>query len=337
VLEGLRSDKMAKSLQKQLAQLQVPSHLLHGRWQNRLQDITDLKVASRVTATYRLGRKTIEAIVTKARDPGSGILLLTRSDELGETAFEDALYEALAARIFVDDAPQWCAAALERALRIDVREAQRARGTSLEVEDGDASAANADPAQAPEAHYNWEPDPKKNLPDPGGLPSHSGRTYTPTGRGSNKPKPRIPVPDEKAQIEALKQREYAWHCQIGLARSSPSALAAAGSYAEHQENRYKLIEAHHPDAVDAGGARHAGNVLILSHLEHHRYGQKISRAQVTEALKSASPRSIIFAAGNRQRKVEGVVATVPIPTTGEEVPIFFSKAHRDYWLRDGEA
>lgn len=80
--------------------------------------------------------------------------------------------------------------------------------------------------------------------------------------------------------------------------------------------------------------RHAGNLLILSHLEHHRVGRRLSREQITQALKAANPKTITFGNGDGAKVVTGVVADVLIPTTGEVVSLFFTDWHKRYWLED---
>lgn len=74
-------------------------------------------------------------------------------------------------------------------------------------------------------------------------------------------------------------------------------------------------------------------MLILSHLNHHRYGRHISRDQITDALKAGGkPHQVTFASGTSSTVVEGVVVEIPLPATGGTVPIFFTRWHREYWL-----
>jgi hypothetical protein len=192
-----------------------------------------------------------------------------------------------------------------------------------------------DPDEAPTGHYDWTPNPGRNVPNPGELPENDGKPEpdTPSGRDRKPRRDRIAVPGEEAQINALKEDHYAFHCQLSLARNEPAKLAPSGSYVELAENRAKMIDAHHAGYTGARGARHAGNLLILSHVEHHRVGRKLSREQVRSALVDARPHQVTFGKGRARRAVEGVIAEVLVPSTGEIIPIFFTLEHRDYWLR----
>jgi len=95
-----------------------------------------------------------------------------------------------------------------------------------------------------------------------------------------------------------------------------------------------MVEAHHADPFGAKGARHSGNLLILSRVEHHRCGGVLSRAQITEALKNAKPRTLRFGKRSKAKNVAGVVAKVSVPSTGEVIPIFFTQEHRAHWLQE---
>jgi hypothetical protein len=121
------------------------------------------------------------------------------------------------------------------------------------------------------------------------------------------------------------------HCQIELAHSSPEMLAPQGSHVEYKEHREGVVPAHHPDKVAAGGLRNAGNMLILSRLNHERFGKAISRQQVTDALRRACEERAIRAI-HGSLWVEGVVARLAIPATSGELAIFFTHHHRRYWL-----
>jgi hypothetical protein len=266
---------------------------------------------------------------------------------------EADLFAALAERIFIDDAPLWCGPTLAAALHTDIIEAKAVKIQPMreelpdndapfeeelshwEGEPGDEHFDNDEPGEAPDGHHDWEPDPARNLPNPKKLPHNDGKpSARKTGQGQKERKDGRPaIPGEETQIRALKQDHYAYHCQISLATQAPRRLAPKGSYAELAENRSKIIDAHHPDYAGAAGARHAGNLLILSHVEHHRIGRRLSREQIRDALKVARPHEVVFGDSESSRTVDGVIADVLVPSTGEVIPIFFTLEHRDYWLR----
>ncbi|MES2120502.1 MAG: hypothetical protein V4513_08005 [Pseudomonadota bacterium] len=349
IIEKLRSPSFGRSLQKRLVALELPSNFINKHWQSRIEAIQGATGAAEVFAAYRLGRQRFRANVEQAFDPATGQLWLRRSEEERNSSVEAALFRALAERIFVDDAPQYCFAVLSAALETNIVEA-KGRGAARaheEEPEAEAEAPNetddpggkkgpTEPGQAPNAHHDWRANPKRNVPNPKPIPPGTDATAakSPKKPANANSRPRVPVEEE--QLASLKEDHYAWHCQIGLAKTTPNELAPMGSYVELQENRSKLIDAHHADAVDAGGVRHAGNVLILSHFEHHRIGRKLSRAQITEALKKAQRRTVKFGQGADAKDVEGFVASVTVPSTAETVPIFFTAWHRTYWLEMAE-
>ena len=154
------------------------------------------------------------------------------------------------------------------------------------------------------------------------------------GDGRERKRPKV----EEIQIADLKQKHYAWHCQICLTERTTTQLAPVNSYVEIQENRSRVIRAHHPDQVHARGARHAGNILILCN-HHHRYlGDAISRQDITKALReAATDHKVVFETsvhGTKvQRSVSGKIVTITLPLTGERIECFFTENHAEYWLQ----
>ncbi len=357
-LETLRSHRISKELRKRLADLDVNMDLLRSNWQNRLEQILSLKVASKINATYKLGRRHYNVIVDEAFCEDTGILWIAD----GENSLESPFYKSLADRIFTDMAPKWVAAALSYALQAefhenlwaipggDKREDRPLESDVSEFQDSDNGYKDSeDPGETMQTHMGTEPNLTRNVPDPGPIPTYEHTTgknsfnYTKGGERNKKKdhEDRFDPESEKIQIQDLKENQYAWHCQICLAEKTPEELAPTGSYVEFQENRHRLIEAQHADQKHAGGARHAGNVLVLCHFHHHRYGNAMSRADVTNALRGPIiDREVSFSAGfhvtKHARTIYGIVANIKFQHTGEEVRFFFTKEHRDYWLEKAE-
>jgi len=350
-LDEIRSARLARELRKRLAELDVGADLIRENWQNRLGRIRHLKLALSVLATYKVGRRHYSAIVSATFDENDGTLWVTDRGEDLETPF----YEAIAGRVFVEDSPKWVAAALRQAVQTQFREKKwtsvddqaESDGLDLPLQDEDAESVETDePGETAQTHMDMEPDPSKNVPEPRPISTtdetskgRPARSDGDRGRSSGgHPDVKYSPETEKIQIRELKENHYAWHCQLCLADRSPQELAPTGSYVELQENRHRLIEAQHADQKHAGGARHAGNILILCHFHHHRYGNAISRADITEALRRPTlTREITFASKSEgtisPKNVGGIVATVQIIPPGERVQFFFTKEHRDYWLK----
>ena len=330
LLGGYRTRKAEEDLQKALVQLGIQSAFVRSRWTASLAAIHRVIGAEEVIATFKIGRHVFHAKVRHAFDESSGTLWLAQRSP---REMEDAFFDALAERVFVANAPPYCATALERALHHQVHEVRKPVQSETAGEDeAPFDDDENDLGETPVGHHDWKPDPSKNIPAP--TPIKDLPKKTPSTRNAGKRKhQRVVVPNEAEHIQNLKERQYAWHCQVALAGDGPSVLAPKRSYAEFQENRKRLIDAHHPDLVEAGGARHAGNVLILSHLSHHRYGRHISRKSVTDALKAGGlPKSVQYGSGKDKVIVEGVVITLDLPAINESVSLFFTDEHREYWL-----
>ena len=111
---------------------------------------------------------------------------------------------------------------------------------------------------------------------------------------------------------------------------SPGELAPDGSYVQWEEVRRRIVEAHHVDPKSGGGARHAGNLILLCKLHHDNYGRRLSRAAVTAALRSNSMEMYVeFGVDSR---VKGRRVELTISDTDEVVTLFFTDYHVAYWL-----
>lgn len=344
LLDSLSSEGAARRLRKQLQARDLPHGLLSMHWQKKLSMIRRVRVGDGLRAQYRMGKRNFHPRVQQAILPDQNELWLEARDDLNE-----AFFSAVADLIFVPPVPRYFADVLQAALTAEVREfhrtaPQKEAEAAPEVDDEDRDPDHAtvtdddDPlGETEQPHPGGEPNPALNTPQPKPLYRGGGGRQRKPAKSTSAP--RIQYVDEDVQRRELKASHYAWHCQIELATAGPATLSPVGSYVQHQENRQKLIEAHHPDKVAAGGPRNAGNLLILSHLNHERVGRAISRQQITEALrKDCTPRTILASDGSPW--VEGVLAEVVIPATGETVGIFFTAEHRQYWLemsRDASA
>lgn len=207
----------------------------------------------------------------------SRVIWLKRDVDLNE-----ALFGALVQRIFREDVPKFAAAVLQTAVRWEYREATFSLPVTLES-DVPAEAIGAEPLETEpgetlQTHRPAEPNPTRNVPHPGPIPQtpklkapHTPQLFTGTYRGSSGS---LPVNDlEATQIEDLKENQYAWHCQVCLTEKTPGELAPDGSYVELAENRRLIMEAEHADQKHAGGARNAGNLILLCHFHHHQLGK----------------------------------------------------------------
>jgi hypothetical protein len=331
---ALRDIGFRRSFSKKLAEMGIPRGDVREDWMQRIEEVANLVLSDTVTATYSLGGRKYSL------SAGAGFDATTRTVFLCREAIPLAsiMLEMLAEqRVFKATAPPINFLALERALQMTITETSFGRPQG-EAEDSDSceGGQGGEPGQGEAAHGHspFEPDPKKNTPDPQPLGSLKGTTQNDRQRrkknsrgGGKQP---LPPVDERHKNQ-LKDSEYACHCQACLAVSEPAQLAPIGSYVQYAEIRRQIIEGHHADARDGGGPDHAGNLILLCKFHHANFGRRLSRKAITEALKGATGACRTFSAADLPKVVTGKIARVRIADTEEVFPLFFSDNHAKFW------
>lgn len=352
-LDKMCTQSMSRELRKRLDdfEIDINTFKIRGQWRDRLSQIRNISVATSVMAKFQVGRYKYTVPMEAAFDEKTGAIWLADSG----APLENLFYQTIAERIF-ENPSKFLPIVLREALRREFHE-ENVYGKGLDHmgeedeegdwdDDGDHDDDDGEPGAADRTHKGASPDPSKNLPRPGVIPTGIvGRGKTPStsgdkrrGRGKGDGRGRESPKIEEMQIDDLKQNQYAWHCQICLAERTAEQLAPVNSYVEIQENRSRVIRTHHPDQVHAGGVRHAGNLLVLCN-HHHRYlGDAISRQDVTKALReTATDYQVVFQTSIHgkiiQRTVSGRLITITVPLTGEMVKCFFTDSHAEYWLK----
>ena len=200
-------------------------------------------------------------------------------------------------------------------------------------EDVGVNNDDSEPGEAVFGHSPFTPDPARNIPNPRPLPStptltSRPRSSTDEGNGNGGREDREPTPGiEKQHIEELKLSHYASHCQMCLCKQSPKELAPVRSYIESEEVRRRVVEAHHVTPKSAGGARHAGNLILLCKLHHDNYGRRFTRMAVINALqREIRSKTIHFG----EASIKGRVIRIEISDTSDDIDIFFTEEHADY-------
>ena len=336
ILDSLLSGAKGRQLRKRLAKLglDTPQNGLRSNWRERLSNIQRVEVADSVTASYKLGRNTYSIAVDGELDKSSGTLWLTADPDL-----QASFFDVIAPYIF-EHPPKYYGSVLDRAYKMDMKEhypLEYATDVESPVEDDEFDVAIAKDeggdglAETAGVHPIPQPDPSKNVPKPGPIPTGPG-TIKPVKKAS----PGTARPqstEENAQIDDLKERQYAWHCQACVAGTEPKTLAPVSSYAAITQNRSPMMQAHHCDHVNAGGARHAGNILLLCRYHHLALGDAVSRAEVIQALGQARIHRLTFDSGNGViNTLAGKVVTVHPPQRQDSISLFFTATHADYWL-----
>ena len=340
ILDSLRSGRKGTQLRRRLAKLGLdsPESRLRTFWRERLSAIRCVAVADSVHATYELGRTQLRVSVDGKLDKASGTLWLRSGADLRASFFD-----VLADEVF-EYSQKYYGSVLDRALRMHMNEQKL-----LPEHSGLADAEEPDESTAGEESVTSTPELTEtaathsamglnlpDLPDPRQLLANGGPTKTQTtgsGRRKSVGTRRPPSVEEAQQIEELKERHYNWHCQACIGGAEPTVLAPTRSYAARPEHRKPIIHAHHCDHVNAGGARNAGNIVLLCSYHHVSLGDAMSRAEIVSALGQAQSRRVTFGSDTGERKtLRGKVVTFRPPQRGEDVVLFFTAEHARVWL-----
>ena len=335
-LSALQSRKMGRELKKRLDKLDLDANRdkLKVRWRESLSEIKDVRTAESVIATYKLSRRSYDVSVDGELDTALGTLWVRDGSDLGGTFFD-----VLAANIF-EHPQKYHGPALERAYRLEMKEFYPLEytwedPTSYEDYENSKHHEEARDLAATEGrHPSPDTNPLNNLPDPTQIPerrssANGGRRATSRSRST-----RAHSLIENDQIDNLKKNQYAWHCQVCLSEAEPNVLAPTSSYVEGDHNRRRMIEAQHCDHVNARGARHAGNIILMCKFHHDELGDAFGRTEVIRSLKESKDHSLTFSAeGGMQRDVQGKIVTIKPPQRENPISIFFTTLHFEYWLK----
>lgn len=337
--QRLKSPRFQRTFEKRLVKLGVEIELIRHDWRERLNRVKELYFCDALEVCYRFRGKSYLQIAHSGFDPNTGTFYVKQ--RLG------SLYESVAKQLVFKPAIRPIdLLALERALELEISDPSFGRWSSSESDaHNDEFAADAwqiteTDSELGEAgvrgHSPFVPDPARNKPNPNPITNESPlrprqineQSSSPGSRSGNTHR-HIPELEAKHKSE-LKLQHYAAHCQMCLCERPPKELAPIGSYVYEAEVRTCIMEAHHPDRVESGGARHAGNLVLLCKLHHDNYGNKFSRADITTALqKNSKKMSICFDEGTY---INGKKIEIEISSTGEIVNLFFTDYHAEYWL-----
>ena len=351
-LGKLRSSRFRATFRKCLDELGVELDLVRNDWHDRLSQITSIRFAAIVEASYRFRGKRYEMEVDAGFDADSGTFWIEKTHAGALRNF----YEAIAAqRIFKVAARRLDFLSLERALEIEIHdpsfgphhsplaspeEEQGIPGDEARNEDSESKEGDAGPGEAFHGHSPFDPDGTRNVPKPGPIPSKPRTTAKRGGiaeeRKNSGESQRKPVSElERQHKEILKREQYASHCQICLCARPPQELAPVGSYVEWEEVRRRIMEAHHVDLKSAGGAEHAGNLILLCRFHHNNYGRRLSRASLVAELRKKTRKKVVRYEGEHGHvtEVKGRTIRIDFPDKGDAVDIFFTNEHATYWLK----
>ena len=330
-VDALKSGPMGKQLRKRLDRLGIKKKQdkLRSNWRERLSGITSVETADTVTAKYQLSRRYFLVDTPGRLDRESGTLWLKSGPDMEETFFD------VVADLIFEQPQQYLGSALQRAYKMELRESSPRlipdEDEPHDEPDIDEPTSSGDLTSTTGSHPIPSQDSSKNFPSPGPIPSSSrgARNSANTTRTQSN---RTQSTDEDAQIADLKDNQYAWHCQACLSGAGPQTLAPTSSYAFVHHNRRRMMEAHHCDQVNAGGARHAGNILLLCYFHHRFLGDAVSRAEVVRSFRSMVDHAITFGSdGDAGKRVSGKLVELHPPQRDNPITLFFTLGHLDYW------
>ena len=335
ILDSLRSGLKGRQLQKRLAKLDLdaPESALRSNWRQRLLSVQNIRTADSVTAIYKLGRYRFPVSVDGKLDKESGTLWIRADSDLRAIFFD-----VIASQVF-EHPKKYYGSVLDLAYRMDMRERYPLEYVDDEPlqEDVETDETNTPdredrgPSATPGSHSVPKPDPLRNVPNPSQIPTGDGVNQgVKKGTGGAR---RPHSPTESAQIDDLKENQYAWHCQACITETEPETLAPLSSYVETPENRRLIMQAHHCDHYSADGARHAGNILLLCHYHHRALGDAVTRTEVARAFDEAESCSLMFSSHNGlSNSIRGKIVTIRPPQRQDPVSFFFTEWHAKYWL-----
>lgn len=345
-LDALRSPAFRRDFLKVIDSLGVEKQLVRQDWKSRVDQVETIRFAEEVESVYELRGHNYPIQEDAGFDPQSGTLWLQ-----GDTKVPvDAFFEAVATqRIFKRNARPVDCLALKAAVSIELPQQSFGRPLDEPTADGGDETGETEPFDgawneddtpggAPYGHSPFTPDPSRNVPSPDPLSDNATerRRSRSSGGSVSSSSDRRETTDKRPLLERehtddLRTRHYASHCQMCLCDWSPAELAPSNSYVQWEEMRRTIVEVHHADPKAGGGARHAGNLVLLCTFHHNNYGRKLSRSHITTALRESSQsKVVVFGAG--EAPVSGIIANVPVSDDGEIVSLFFTREHANYWL-----
>jgi hypothetical protein len=348
VLQLLRSDRMIHELPKRLELHGVPQDHLRGSWRTILRNLTGVRIAQDLRATFLLNGRTYEVAFGAGVDPGTGLIWLDGSRAVGVQ-----LYEAIGSHLFEEEADPLASYALMRAVEMPFESAARMKDAHDTVAEADDSTAESQPSVDPNAedtavraergHGVSDADRTPTVPNPSPLRplSHAavtvrasdGETRTTRSSSAASTSHLRGSVEELDQILRLKQDHYAWHCQACLGDHEVAKVTPPDTYVALAKYRRGLIEAHHVKHLQNAGAPGAANLLALCRFHHDLLGDQLTVQSVRNALSSATSAVRSFPTDqSAPYRLNGFVATLQLDIAPYTVRLFFTKEHRSTWL-----
>lgn len=344
-LKIAQSRTVVQQLPKMLPQFDVPTAALRRGWQGRMAAIKGVRVVEELETEYTFWRRSYPVPAHSAVDQSTGLLCIVRQSDR-----KLAFYAALAQHLFEENSSRLFAYGLLQAVEIRDQHIQFEFGgvAGEEGEHGSHASASeagnlaADPPR--KGHGLNEDALTPAVPSPNHLGDISDETRLSgrkqarahSKRGQSATSDRRNSIEEAEQIDALKDRHYAWHCQACLGEYNVIDVAPPRSYVYLRSERRKLIEAHHVRHLQNQGAIGAKNLVVLCSFHHHYLGDRLSVSAVLEALTIAKTVQRAFpnnVEGTNFETHDGLLAVVRVDVPAGSTPLFFTKEHAAAWSK----
>ena len=120
-------------------------------------------------------------------------------------------------------------------------------------------------------------------------------------------------------------------------RVHPLKAAPPGTYVFAPGYRQRLLQAHHVQHRQNGGALGAGNLLVLCEYHHRLLGDQLARGVVLAGLTSAPQLKRAFPkdeAGHVLENQLGLLVKLPLSKAPFNARLFFTQEHAAAWLRE---
>jgi len=317
--------------------MHLPAEVVRHQWLHHVRALEEVRVVPGLQACFRLGKEDYWLRVDSAADVERKVLWISADAPSAMEAF----FVALAERVFEAGSPPYLAYALQGAVAAGYVVRFDSPGQAEQEGDGGpGGAGNVDEGQPSRStdvrpsHSLGEADEMPNAPTPAPLPQPgSGGINSSRRKRRGGDTGRTESPEERAATDQLKEKHYAWHCQVCLASAGPLRLAPRGTYAHRPLHRRSFMVGHHVDPVHAEGVRWVSNILILCDYHHRQLGDRLEHAAIATALGAGEARQVEFEdADGGSIRVEGTVAQVQLDSEPFQVSVFFTAEHARSWL-----
>jgi hypothetical protein len=337
-LRVVRGEHFGAVFRKRIQEMHLSGSCIRHQWQHQVRGLREVRVATGLEACFRVGKEEYWLPVDSASDVGRSILWISADAGSRTRAF----FGALAERVFVPGSPTYLAYALQDAVaagyeaRFDSparAEPGNASGADELTLEGDVPEEGGRATDVRRTHSLGDADRMPNAPAPAALPTRGGTGVRFAPQRRRLSQPRAESPEERAATDELKEKHYAWHCQVCLASADPSRLAPAGTYAFRPMNRRSMMVGHHVDPVHGEGVRWVSNLLVLCEYHHRQLGDLLSRDGIVAAIATATPHALDFEDDDGARvRIEGLVVVLRLDREPFQLSIFFTREHADAWL-----